>query len=154
MVEKKKRGPGRPKKKHPGGRPPKMTTETIEKLEYAFKLGCTNAEACFNADISESSLYLYLKQYPEFSEKVKRWKERPILLARKSVVEGLENDPDLALKFLERKKKDEFSTRGEITGANGGPVETKTKLDVSKLTTEQLKAIKGAVIDEPDADEE
>lgn len=36
--------------------------------------------------------------------------------ARKSVVNALTKDPDLALKYLERKKKDEFSLRSEHTG--------------------------------------
>jgi hypothetical protein len=34
-------------------------------------------------------------------------------------VDGFVDKPDLALKYLERKKKDEFSVRTELTGADG-----------------------------------
>ena len=96
------------KGKNKGGRPTKMTPETIRKLEQAFSLGCTDLEACLFADIGKSTLYDYQEENPEFAERKARLKENPVLLARKSVVEALEGDPDLALKFLERKKKDEF----------------------------------------------
>lgn len=46
------------------------------------------------------------------------------MLARKSVVQGLPKDRDLALKFLERKKKDEFSLRQEMTGKDGKDLPT------------------------------
>lgn len=99
------------KGKNKGGRPTKMTPDTIRKLEEAFALGCTDLEACLFADIGKSTLYDYQDENPEFAERKARLKENPVLLARKSVVEALEGDPDLALKFLERKKKDEFSVK-------------------------------------------
>lgn len=119
------------------GRPKKVTKEVLEKLEEAFLLGCTDREACFYADIALSTLYLYQEQNPEFSERKAELKENPILLARKTVVENLARDPELSLKFLERKRKKEFSPRQEVTGKDGKPLgqaslsdEDKQKLDI------------------------
>jgi hypothetical protein len=105
---------GRPKKKHPGGRPTVMTEETIRKLEEVFALGGTDQEACMWADISHQTLYDYQKLNPKFVERKEALKETPILRARRTLVGGLEKDPDLSLKYLERKRKDEFSTKQTI----------------------------------------
>jgi hypothetical protein len=99
--------------KNKGGRPTIMTPAVIEKLEYAFSLGCTDIEACLHADIAVQTLYKYQDREPKFLERKNALKSSPIFLARESVLKGLKDDPDLALKFLERRKKDEFSTKIE-----------------------------------------
>ncbi|MFD2207205.1 hypothetical protein [Kiloniella antarctica] len=103
------------------GRPKKITADVLRKLEDAFKIGCTDKEACLAADIGESTLYDYCKANEDFSERKELLKQSPVFKARKSVVDALEKDPDLALKYLERKVKKEFSTRTENTGEDGGP---------------------------------
>lgn len=50
-------------------------------------------------------------------------KAKPIFKARHELVKGLTDNPELALKFLERKLKSEFSTRTETTGKDGEAVE-------------------------------
>lgn len=95
-------------------RPKVITEKMLQKLEAAFLMDCTDEEACFSAGISPSTLYNYQKQYPEFLEQKLRFKSRPIFLARKSLINGIINDPYLALKYLERKRKDEFSIRAEV----------------------------------------
>ncbi len=110
--------------KNKGGRPPKINELIVSKLEEAFSLGCSDLEACFYAGISKQCLYDYQKLNPEFADRKESLKQRPILLARKTVVDGIQDDPDLALRFLERKKKDEFSTRqeNELSGKDGQPL--------------------------------
>ncbi|WP_421782639.1 hypothetical protein [Kiloniella litopenaei] len=103
------------------GRPKKITPEVVKKLEEAFLLGCTDAEACFFADISKQTLYTYQKENAEFLDRKERLKQNPVFKARKAVVDAVETDPDLAMKYLERKVKKEFSTRVESTGEDGGP---------------------------------
>lgn len=104
-------------------RPTVMTPEVIAKLEEAFAWGCSDVEACLWADIAPKTLYVYQEKNPEFVQRKADLKETPILLARKSVVSGLAKDKDLALKFLERKNKKEFSLRNELTGADGDKLE-------------------------------
>lgn len=94
-------------------RPTVMTQEVIDKLEYAFSMGCSDIEACLHADISPATLYNHQEKHPEFLERKEALKSSPIFIARESVLKGLKSNPDLALKFLERRKKDEFSTKTE-----------------------------------------
>lgn len=97
-----------------------MTLDVIAKLEEVFALGGSDLEACFYAGISKDSLYRYQNDNPEFSERKEALKEQPILKARRSVLYGIEADPELALKFLERRKKSEFSLKSEVDVTSGG----------------------------------
>lgn len=106
------------------GRPKIIDQEILLKLEVAFCMGCTDEEACQFAGIGKSTLYLYQNEHPEFLEEKELWKENPTLKARAAVYMAMGTDSDLALKYLERKKKDEFSLRTEHTGKNGDPIET------------------------------
>lgn len=94
-------------------RPTKRTPELIGKLEYAFTIGASINEACFYAGIHKDTYYDWVKKEPELSDRFEALRESPIFVARESVMKGVKRDPDLALKFLERKKKDEFSTKTE-----------------------------------------
>lgn len=106
------------------GHPTVMTPETIAKLEQAFSLGCTDMEACFSANIGKSALYNYQKEHPEFVERKEALKEKMIFAARTVIANSLaDNDKDTAKWLLERKRKQEFSTRIENTGADGEPLQ-------------------------------
>lgn len=94
-------------------RPTKRTEVLVGKLEYAFSLGCTVTEACLYAGISRDTYYEWCKADAKLSDRMDELRESPILIARESVIKGIKTDPDLALKFLERRKKDEFSTKTE-----------------------------------------
>lgn len=96
------------------GRKPFITPAVHDKLTMAFMIGASDAEACYSAGISLDVLYRYQRKHPEFKENKHRMRQRPILMARAALVKGLENNPTLALKFLERVKKDEFSKRTEL----------------------------------------
>jgi len=108
------------RKPQPNGRPPAMTPETIAKLEEAFALGCTDREACLWADIATATLYKWQVKNPDFTERKAQLKETPILKARQSVIGALKDDPKLALAYLERRAKSEFSLRTETDITSGG----------------------------------
>lgn len=105
--------------KHPGGRPTVMTPMVVKKLEEAFAVGCSDAEACFYAGIPKQTLYNYQKKHPGFIDRKEALKERPILLARQKVVRELESDVKNAQWYLERKRKDEFSQKTELEHTGG-----------------------------------
>lgn len=96
------------------GRPTIMTPEIVAKLEEAFLWGCSDLEACLHARIGKSTLYNYQNVNPEFVERKEQLKKNPTLRARKCVFDGIESDSDLSLRYLERKERDEFSTKNEI----------------------------------------
>lgn len=108
-------------KKNKGGRPTVFTKETLDKLRHAFLMGCSDAEACIYANIHPTTLYTYQLKTEGFKEQKELWKNNPTLVARSNVHNALqEGDKDMTKWYLERKKKDEFSTRSEITGKDGG----------------------------------
>lgn len=123
------------KKKNNAGRPSEMTELKVKKLEEAFALDCSVWEACFYADISKQTYYNRLEANPELVDRFEALREKPILTARQTVVKAIKINPDMALKYLERKRKAEFSTRieNELSGwenANG----TKKPLVIEVVT--------------------
>ncbi len=107
------------------GRPTIFTTEIIHKLEHAFSIGCTDLEACLYADVGKSALYNYQKDNPAFVERKEALKENPVLKARTAVIADIESgNVDTSKWLLERKKKDEFSTKQEtkLSGDEENPI--------------------------------
>lgn len=89
-----------------------MTPEIIAKLEQGFAYGYTDLEACAYAGISKSPFYEYQDKHPEFKERKEQLRELPVLAAKKNVQDALNGgDKDMTKWYLERKKKDEFSTK-------------------------------------------
>lgn len=101
------------------GRPTEMTPETIVLLEQAWSMGCSDLEACLHANIGKTTLYNYQNEHPEFVERKQILKEKLVLKARAVIAEALNNkDENTAKWYLERKRKDEFSTKieNELSG--------------------------------------
>lgn len=113
--------------KYRTGRPTVMTESAIAKLEQAFAIDATVEEACSYADISRDSFYDYLKRNPKFSDRIADLRNRPVLSARQTLVKAVDKDPEMALKYLERKRKLEFSTKQEVE--HSGIINMGTVLD-------------------------
>ena len=97
------------------GRPSKFSPEIVQKLEYAFSIGASIEEACFYSDIVKATYYEWIKDKPELSERFDQLRQRPVFIARETVVKGIGRDPKLALDFLGRKAKKEFGNNVDIT---------------------------------------
>jgi len=98
-----------------GGRPTVMTDEVVAKLEYGFMKGLNVTECCHYADISRSAFYDYLEIHPEFSDRMEELRSNPSTQAKLNVVEAIENgDTGLSVWWLERRNKDEFSSKQEV----------------------------------------
>jgi hypothetical protein len=113
----------KPKSQCKCGRPTVMTEEVIRKLERVFSYGASDREASLYAGITPATLYKYCNEHPEFSERKELLKDKPILRAREIVITGMEEDPSLAFKYLERKRKEEFAVRTELTGKEGDAIQ-------------------------------
>jgi hypothetical protein len=74
---------------NPVGRPSKMTPDVVSKLEAAFLLGCTDAEACFSAGISRNTMHNYQTENPEFRDRKQTLKCNPVLQARRVIMDSL-----------------------------------------------------------------
>lgn len=96
------------------GRPTVMTPEIIAKLEEAFMNAFTDEEACLYADIGTSTLYNYGEKHPEFLERKEQLKKKPNIKAKLNILKSLnEGDVKDSQWWLERKSKNEFSTKSE-----------------------------------------
>jgi len=84
----------------------------VERLIEVFKLDGTIEEARFYAGITEIQWKYFVKLHPEFYTIKEIISQYPALKARKEVVEGID-DFDKGLKYLERKRKKEWSPRIE-----------------------------------------
>jgi hypothetical protein len=113
------------------GRPISITKEVLQKIEYAFSIGCTDKEACIYADIAPSTFYKYCDDHPDFSERKELLKDKPVLAARMTVVKAIESgDTKMAWLYLERKRAEEFGQRKKVE------IEEKTRA----LTLDEIEA--------------
>lgn len=119
-----------------GGRPTKLNDEVVNKLEVAFGLGCSIEEACFYADISKQTYFNWKENNKELFDRFEELKQKPILKARQAVVNGL-NEPEFALKYLSKKKRDEFGDRIDLT-TNGKDINNNQTINLSAFTQEEL----------------
>lgn len=109
----------RPSEKNPNGEQKKykQTPEVLASLKFAFSIGATDAEACIHAGIAKSTYYEWRVDSLELSDEFDRLKNAPILTAKKTIVDGLD-DVKNAQWYLERKCKDEFSAKIENNHTN------------------------------------
>ena len=115
-----------------------MTEDVLNKLENAFSYGLTDKQACFEAGISHQALYDYQNNHPEFTERKEALKDNPKVLAKKIVVDALKDgDKHQANWYLERKVKDEFSTKQEIDKTT----EHKGNINFSALSDDELREL-------------
>ena len=92
----------------------KLTPETIKKLEEVFAMDGTLEEACFYAEISKQTYYNWINENPELNERFDSLRQRPFLKARQTIIKSLDN-PDMAFKYMERKKRKEFGNNIDLT---------------------------------------
>lgn len=104
------------------GKYTKLTEDTVKRLEEAFAIDATVEEACFYANISKQTYYNWIKKHTDKKERFDALRNKPVLKARQAVVKNLD-EPEFALKYLERKRKSEFSLRLENTGPDGIPLQ-------------------------------
>jgi hypothetical protein len=134
------------------GRPTVMTNDVLEKLKQAFLFGCTDIQACAFAGIVRQTMYNYEKENPDFLDMKSEWKENPILKAKATVYNKL-GETETAKWYLERKAKDEFSTRQETIAKDEALLKKEQELeeeveaedDVVTKIKEQMVEIKPPV---------
>lgn len=141
MAEKKAKAKKATTKKTTGsknkvGRPTVMTPEKVRKLEQGFLMGLSDRKCCAFADVSTTALYEYCNKHPKFAERKEQLKDSPTIQAQINVVTAINNgDEDMSKWYLERKARDEFSTKQEVdlSGEVNNPL--------SGLTTDELRKL-------------
>ena len=104
--------------------------KTVKKLSDGFMMGFTDREACLYAGCSKQWLYDYCEKNPRYSDQKELMKENQKLKAKKILDKALdENDKQTAQWYLERKAKDEFSTK--VEQYNSGTMDNKIEITFS-----------------------
>ena len=117
--------------KYMAGAPRKITAlggttfveDVMQELKTAFRDGLNNSEACLDANISERSFYLVLEKNEKLKEYFELLRKNVNKIAKQNIVKKIkEGDVEQSKWWSERKNKDEFSTRNENTGKDGGAI--------------------------------
>lgn len=102
------------------GRPTRYTEEIVKSLVKSFEDGSTITEACHVAGISRQSFYDWMRDHKEFLDRISIAQEYPDYVARSVLTKSIkEGNVDTAKWWAERRMKDEFSLRKELTGKDG-----------------------------------
>lgn len=156
----------------PAGRPTDYKPEYAKQAEKLCRLAATDIEIADFFGVDVRTIYRWKEAHEEFCQALKTGKEiadervERSLFARATGYEHDEVDirviggeivktpirkyypPDTTagIFWLKNRRKDQWREikAVEVTGADGGPVETKQTLDVSNLPTEVLTAIMAA----------
>ena len=88
------------------------------KLRQAFSIGCTVDEALCYAEMRKTDWLEFLSKNADFLHEIEQMRLKPLVQARFAAVKDLTN-PKSAQWYLERKKKDEFSTK--VENEHSGP---------------------------------
>ena len=96
----------------------KLTPENRVKLEQAAAIDATVEEMAYYCDVSRQTVYNWMEADKELFDKIERLRAKPVLTARQTIAKSLD-DPNQAKWYLEKKMKNEFASRQEITGADG-----------------------------------
>jgi predicted DNA-binding protein YlxM (UPF0122 family) len=97
----------------------KLTADVRSKIEEIASLDGTVEEMAYYCNVSRQTIYNYLDPESDFfdkslAENVERLRANPILKARRTIVNSLEQ-PAQAQWYLTRKKKKEFGDNIDVT---------------------------------------
>lgn len=87
--------------------------ELVDKLKYAFSIGCNTSQACIFAEVSRDAFYDAVNRDSEFADKISKLKQNPIIKAKQTVFNDLSN-PKTARWYLEKKAANEFKSSHSI----------------------------------------
>lgn len=94
--------------------------EVIELLKPFFKLGMNVNKACASAGIPQSTVQTWIGEDDLLRLKIEVWQKEITISALKAKKKAIERgDKFEAGWWLERKEKDDFSLRQEMTGKDG-----------------------------------
>lgn len=106
------------------GRPTVMTSEVVNKLEQAFTMDMTDLEACLYAGISKQTLYNYQDKNKAFIDRKEILKNSLSLKAKTNLANKInDGDSNESRWWLERRRKNEFSTQVNNKNENDGAIE-------------------------------
>ena len=138
----------------PAGRPTVMTPETVNKLNTAFSMGFTDAEACLFANISKQALYDYCKENPEYTDQKEELKNHPKILAKTNIYNALREGKKVedSKWYLEKKDK-EFGNKSVTVHEGKLEMEHSQNIDnikeINKLKSKYEEDLRKVLTEKP-----
>lgn len=121
----------------PEGRPPVITQDVVRILEDCLKNGFTVKKSCEIAKIGRTAYYDKVNSDKEFADKMDSAQDFATEKARQNIVMAIqENDVATSKWWLERKAKDEFGTRTELTGKDGKDLISEINVNIIDFSDE------------------
>lgn len=106
----------------------KLSPKVLSDLEKYFDYDYTVEQACTEVGINPDTYYEWCKRSEEFATLMKSHKNQIRLKAKRIIYDQIEsNDPDAAKFILERTEKGIYSSRSEVTGPDGDPLNSGTE---------------------------
>ena len=90
-----------------------MSESVLLKLQEAYLFDANDVQACYFAGIGTDTLYRYQKIHPDFAAKKVAWQDNVKMRAKMTVAKAVQTESELALKLLERRDKENYSTKTE-----------------------------------------
>jgi transposase len=107
------------------GRRSKYTPETVDKLTQAIRLGATDELACDYAGIGTSTFYAWMDAKPEFQEAIKLARGAAAVKWLAKIEQAGEEAWQAFAWKLERRYPHFYGRNiTEVSGVNGGPIQT------------------------------
>lgn len=91
-----------------------MDKTKVDNLIRGFKMDCKLKECLVLAGISQRQFEYFKEKHEDFCGVLEALRQLPITQARQTVIVGIQKDPNLAFRYLERKAPDEFKEKKEI----------------------------------------
>ncbi len=91
----------------------KLSPEIVSKLKEAFAIGATVNQACYYAEIAESTYYRWVKENPRLSEEFNTMRAKLPLAAKKNIAIAITNKEDIGLSkwLVERTEPDSYGEK-------------------------------------------
>ncbi len=118
----------------------KYTTENIEAFLTAIRHGMSIKNTCELVGINQDTYFTWMKEHPEFSDKVKRARGERTLEALKVIRGAAIKSWQAAAWFLERTFPDQYGLKTQVTNVTP-PEEEAARKDRAKRLTRRLNEI-------------
>jgi hypothetical protein len=118
----------------------KYNQEIVDEIAGYVQVGNTVKDACTLVGISTETYFKWLREKPEFADAIKKAEAKCKARNIARIQQATEKSWQAAAWWLERKYRNEFAIRQEVTGGEGKPL----KIEIAKeLIEEEEKDIDG-----------
>jgi hypothetical protein len=115
------------------GRPSKYTPEVVERICYSLSQGNTRTTAATCAGISMETFAVYVREFPEFSDAIKRAEEQAVEHYVNVIHTASTQTWQAAAWYLERRRKEDFGKQDKVDITTNGK-------DINGMSMEEMVA--------------